>query len=190
MSDLIDIAAVSYRESANDIDGLANTEKIQIMEMFYWLECAISNVHRNQILPTNWNYITYSHMRFYTTLLHLTSGKQISSMRFLEMGCGLGTKLYIASKWLGFGTSDGVEINPTYAEIARDMLSGKGNVFCLDVRSFRDYDKYDFIYSYGEVREILAEKEIKKIVMNAMKKGAFLLTAQMNAEITLWQKTE
>jgi len=179
----------------------------QLMEMFYRLECSVSQAHRDEVQGDNWNYIPYSHLRFYKQLKEVIEnlGKRPKDLRFLEMGCGLGTKLYIAAAWCKIGTVHGLEINPAYCEIARHMITsaslppsttlrrGSRNksspsrqVFCGDVQEFDRYHEYDLIYTYGEIvgKYYSVEQKVKR----DMKPGAILLSAVLNCEMDYWEK--
>jgi hypothetical protein len=172
----INVYGISERETELDKDSGLTIEQAKLMKMFYTLECSISNAHSNDVEEGNWNYIPYSHLKFYKTLLEVTKGKDVSKLSFLEMGCGLGTKLHIASKWVGIGTVDGIEINPYYAKIAQKMVDCGGKVYNKDVLKFTKYHKYDIIYSYGEKRGAEAERPD---VTKKMKDGAIYLEAAL-----------
>lgn len=181
------IHSVPRREADHDQNG-ADVKKHKLLEMFYRLECSVSNAHMHDVQDGNWNYIPYSHLRFYKKLQELLEGRNTSTLKFLEMGCGLGTKMYIASAWCGIGIVHGIEINPHYCQIARHMLTGEcGQIFCCDVREFKNYGDYDLIYSYGEVRH--ADGKVVKIVEEQRKVGSVFIQAFCGGTMCATTKT-
>lgn len=198
MGNKIDIQMVTRRELENDQRSLERVDQAQLMEMFYRLETAVGNAHAPEVREEDWNYIPFSHLVFYQALKEAVAGKNCEQLRFLELGCGLGTKLHIAREWVGFGSVTGIEVVPIFAAIARDFVGGAGTILEIDVRQFRDYHEYDVIYSYesydppspADVREWIAS------VKEAMKPGAILLQAGFSrlsrplTTIKTWQKPE
>jgi SAM-dependent methyltransferase len=188
----INVSYIAMREADHDLLSLLTVEQSKLMEMFYRLECSVSNAHYKDVTGKNWNYVPYSHLRFYKALKELVEAKNdsnpVKDVKFLELGCGLGTKLYIASQWVGCGKVDGIEINPTYAEIARNMVAKRGTVHCMNVKEFKQYGDYDIIYTYGEVRE--DNNHTINLVKEAMKPGAILLQSFISASICQWIKGE
>lgn len=196
MSNNIDIQMVSRRELENDKLSLQTVDQAQLMELFYRLETAVGNAHAGDIKEGDWNYIPLSHLLFYRTLKEAVVGKNVADLRFLELGCGLGTKLHIARAWVGIGGVTGIEVVPAFAEIARHMLGEAGTILQMNLREFTHFHEYDVIYSYEsydppsppDVREWIEK------VKTGMKPGAILLQGAFSrasrplTSIRAWQK--
>lgn len=179
------------RELDNDKNtGLMNVNGPEILETLYHLECAISATYASKVEKNNWNYIPFSHLAFFKGLSYVTKRLGTTDLSFLELGCGLGTKLYIASKWVGIKFVAGVEVVREYVEIARNMLdSCNVDVYHSDVRDFRGYDHYDIIYTYGEVLSQNESWHLERKLKEKMKVGAVLMTSFVGG-MALWRKQE
>jgi len=92
------------------------------------------------------------------------------SPRFLDVGCGLGNKVWIAQT-LGFDAY-GLEINPKYAEIAGECV-GADRILCQDGITFPDYDAYDVIYFYNP----MPSSELETAIVTNARKGAIIYHA-------------
>lgn len=188
----IDIDCIAEHEAFADEYALKKPPSITaIMKLLYCLECAVSNHHRDEVKPYNWNYIPYSHLRFYKALKRVVKEfDENPQLKFLEMGFGLGTKLHIATRWLGLH-SEGIEINKTYVNITKELLAleislGRCKLHHCDVRDFPSYGEYDIIYSYGEVKR--EDADIIEKVKREMKPGAKLMLATYGSSIRVWTK--
>ena len=141
----------------------------------------------------DWNYIPFSHLMFYRILREAVAGKKVEDLRYVEFGCGIGTKLLIAHEWVGIGSVTGVEVVPAYCEIARHMLGDMATVLQVDVREFSDYESYDILYSYDPLRPPDLQPWLDKMKA-AMKPGAILLQGGFSREsypftkIKPWEK--
>jgi hypothetical protein len=177
MGSNIDIQMVARRELENDQRSSLNVEQAQLMEMFYRLETAVGNAHASDVKDGDWNYIPFSHLMFYRHLKEAVAGKNLEDLRYLELGCGLGTKLVIAHQWVGIGSVTGIEVVPVFATIARYMLCGAGTILEMNVRDFTDYHEYDVIYSFESYQPLSPPDVLEWIekVRGAMKPGAILL---------------
>jgi SAM-dependent methyltransferase len=175
---------------------MPGVDPVQIMEMFYRLEMAVGNAHAGAVRSGDWNYIPLSHLRFYHALKETVEGKDAATLRFLELGCGLGTKLHIAHAWVGIGNVTGIEIVPAFAEIARSMLGDAATILEVNVREFTNFHDYDIIYSFDSYNPLLPEDLMEWMdrVKTAMKPGAVLLQGRFDSSaipmtsIRTWQK--
>lgn len=168
----INVNSVAGRESDFDIhvlpvlnqfkDGLTH----ELLRIIYMLELSVANANRKKIASGDWNYIPFSHMTFYKEVMKAIGNKHPRDLKFLELGCGLGTKLYIVERWCGV-SAYGIEKIPKYAKVAKEMIGKKNRIFCQDVSDFKNFGDYDILYSYC----VLPKEDIK----NQMKSGAILL---------------
>jgi SAM-dependent methyltransferase len=196
MTSNIDIPMVTRRELENDLLSAQYVEQARIMEMLYRLETAVGNAHAGEVREGDWNYIPFSHLMFYRALKEAVRGKNAADLRYLELGCGLGTKLMIAHGWVGIGAATGIEIVPAFAAIARRMLGDAAAILETDLRTFDRYQDYDIVYSYenygppvpADVREFIQK------VKDGMKPGAVLLQGGFSratrplTTIQVWEK--
>src|SRR5690606_17323835 len=112
---------------------------------------------------------SFSVLRF---IEELRSIQQIDGVgaRFLDVGCGLGNKVWIAQV-LGFDAY-GLEINQRYVDIARDYI-GARRIICHDGTTFQDYSQYDVIYFYNPMPSM----ELETAIVSKAKKGAIIFHA-------------
>lgn len=140
----MDISGIANRELANDDCNSVSVK--EILRLLYCLEMSVANANHDQINHEEcWNYIPFSHIMFLEKLRLVKTKKS-----FLEVGCGLGVKLYLARKLCGVEDVQGIEINPLYASIASQLIDGK--IHNMDAREFTDYDQFDVIYAYSPLR--------------------------------------
>lgn len=111
----------------------------------------------------------------YSVLSFITKLRSLLSMcgrgaRFLDVGCGLGNKVWIAQA-IGFDAY-GLEINQEYAEIAAQCV-GADRVFRQDGLTFPHYDHFDVIYFYNP----MPSHELEAAIVANAKKGAIIYHA-------------
>lgn len=105
--------------------------------------------------------------------------------KFLDAGCGLGTKAFLA-RHSGFD-GYGIDINPVYAEIATGVIDGCGNnnptykdsVEVCNILEYQKYGEFDCIYWYTPMwdndmmcafqNRILAQITRPTVIMPAIK---------------------
>jgi len=75
--------------------------------------------------------------------------------RFLDVGCGGGTKVYLASRY--FEACDGLDLDPGYADAARRTLQRLDAFGCSafqeNALQFDGYGDYDVIYFFRPMRD-------------------------------------
>ena len=90
--------------------------------------------------------------------------------RFLEVGCGIGTKMALAES-VGFN-AHGIEILPDLvAEALREGL----NVVEADARFWRGYADFDTVYVNHPLLDQTAEQEFERELHRVMKPGSVLV---------------
>lgn len=70
----------------------------------------------------------------------------IPNGRFLDVGCGIGTKLLLAH-YLGWADVTGVELRPEYAGPARRLMP-EATIVEADAFGWDGYNEFDVVYSY------------------------------------------
>jgi SAM-dependent methyltransferase len=101
-------------------------------------------------------------------------------IKFLDAGCGMGNILLIAEA-LNWQPS-GVEIDPKYVKIARDVLGSRdsyfpkrANVHMGDLLKYTGYRKFDVIYYWSPMYDHDMLKRFTERLGNMMKIGAIVL---------------
>jgi SAM-dependent methyltransferase len=96
---------------------------------------------------------------------------EMTSPSFLDVGCGPGTKMLLASHFYGLDAS-GIEISPEMAKEAEKH----GAVFWGDALQAAPgaYTGTDLIWLYRPFRDQLLEEQLEARVMDEMKPGAIL----------------
>lgn len=107
----------------------------------------------------------------------LTVLQRAGSARFLDVGCGGGTKVYAARRYVG--AADGLEYDPDYVRAARATMAALGaadsEIIHADALSFDGYDRYDLIYFYRPLREDDLIERLEQQIVNTARRGTLLL---------------
>jgi SAM-dependent methyltransferase len=97
--------------------------------------------------------------------------------RFLEIGCGPGSKMIRARDTYGLDVT-GIEIVPEYAaEAGRHGL----DVRLGDALDFADYGGFDLIWLYRPFRDPDAQAALEKTIWDQMAPGALVICAGLEA---------
>lgn len=183
---------ISNREAELDIANPIPHKNI--MEMFYRLELAVSNTFEPK--SGNWNYIPFSHGCFYYEIQKHVNRET----KYLEVGCGIGTKLHIVHNILGVQDVTGLEISPELARIARAWFgyfpkedgfskqywAESVKILDGDAMEFAEYGNYDVIYAYAPQRN---SYPLYNRIIEQMKPGAKLLRAYFSSDkLNVYQK--
>lgn len=92
------------------------------------------------------------------------------SQKFIDIGCGIGTKVLLAQSLFD---ACGFDIVSEHLDIAR--MLGCRNVFQDDARTYRDYAQYDFIFFYAPFfGDSELERTFEETVHYLMKPGAII----------------
>lgn len=97
--------------------------------------------------------------------------------RFLEVGCGPGTKMLLARELFGLDVH-GFDRVPEYVDAAQEHSL---DVFLQDALTYRDYGKFDIVFLNRPCRDAVLERELERKVWQQMRRGAVLLL--MNTEM-------
>lgn len=116
-----------------------------------------------------WNYIPYDSENFLKVLSYVLK-KHPKIKSFLDVGCGAGDKVAIASKLVK--KSCGIEYQQVYADYAKE--SGL-DVECCNAFKYNGYGNFDIIYMYHPIMDDLLYKKLVKRILNHMKPGAILI---------------
>jgi SAM-dependent methyltransferase len=98
--------------------------------------------------------------------------------RFLEVGCGPGSKLMLAETLFGLDGL-GIEIDPDMTNQAVQMGV---KALCADALYYRRYHQADIIWLYRPFRDAEAEAELEMKIRAKMKPGAVLVGAALELD--------
>jgi protein-L-isoaspartate O-methyltransferase len=114
-----------------------------------------------------------------TEVVAITDG-----VKFLEVGCGIGTKSMIARELFGLITS-GIEYSGYLADEA--LKKARGPVWVGDALDYPyGYDKHDIIWLYRPFRDEALEDQLEQKIYTEMKSGAILAGAALQNPPQHW----
>lgn len=105
------------------------------------------------------------------------AGREYTSLKFLDVGCGVGEKVFTADKVFGFD-SYGLELREPLVNSARKLLDG--HLFNVDKRIIQgnaitfNYKNFDVIYFYCPIADAQLEIELEKQIAKTAKVGAIV----------------
>jgi len=139
-----------------------------LFKLYYSLEFALGQ----EFADANDRYYpnaSFSVLRFITKIRSILRmcGR---GARFLDVGCGLGNKVWIAQA-IGFDAY-GLEINQKYAKIAAQCV-GTNRILLQDGITFPHYGHYDVIYFYNP----MPAHDLEAAIVTNAKKGAIIYHA-------------
>ena len=105
-------------------------------------------------------------------------GVDESAPKFLEVGCGPGTKLVVAEKVFGLDAG-GFDYNPDYVRDANELLQSKGcqgGAFIADARTVTTpYSLADVIWLNRPFVHLEMTRRLEETVLNRMHPGAYII---------------
>jgi SAM-dependent methyltransferase len=143
-------------------------ERAIFSRLYYSLEFAVGQVLSDSDTRYYPN-ASFSVLRFITKLRRIQRLCGVGA-KFLDVGCGLGSKVWIAQE-LGFDAY-GIEINKQYAEIAEEFV-GPHRIICQDGVLYPDYDQYDVVYFFNP----MPTSELEAAILKGAKQGAIIYHA-------------
>jgi SAM-dependent methyltransferase len=102
-------------------------------------------------------------------------GPRATDISFVEAGCGIGTKLYLA-KHKYFMTEYGYEINPEYIEKCHE-LGVQAELRDLSEDPQPIWGAYDIVYTCRPFKNDIFEQKWERSVQEAMRPGAVLIAS-------------
>lgn len=98
--------------------------------------------------------------------------------RFLEVGCGIGTKLMIASR-MGLDVA-GIENREQYVAVAKHLCP-EAAIELADARWYGGYRGFDIVYSYLPLHDPAAELAYEARLMSEMRPGSVLIAPMIRS---------
>jgi SAM-dependent methyltransferase len=118
-------------------------------------------------------YLPYQLSDFIAVLAEATA--QAEGNRFIDIGCGPGVKMAVASLLFGY-KCDGIEYNPDMAFRAGQIDVGDETDIWIDdaLTSGINYGEYDVLWLYRPFRDASQEQQLEERIHSEMKEGAIL----------------
>ena len=91
---------------------------------------------------------------------------------FLDVGCGIGDKCLIAEKIFGLEVT-GIEIDSKLVEIAKKYFINQ--VIEIDAMNFKDYNKFDIIYTYTPYQDDKKQKLLVDLISSKKREDAIFI---------------
>lgn len=114
-------------------------------------------------------------------------GRCAPGRRFLEVGCGIGTKMIIATK-LGYEVH-GIEVREQYAAVAKHLCP-EAKVEIADARAYDDYRSYDVVFSYRPLRSDAGMAAFDQWLTDRMRPDAVLFAPYRSLRGLGWRFAE
>lgn len=123
----------------------------------------------------------------------------IKETRFIDIGCGIGTKLLVASTNCRHVT--GIEISPSYVTTAKALIRAHCSRTCnaltecgrfdvIEEDAFKhDYKPYHILYFYCPLLDYPKECLLEQYIVESAKKGALFLPNNPQNQ-NLWQSKQ
>lgn len=106
-----------------------------------------------------------------------------SGQQFVDVGCGIGTKMLAAKEHLYCRVS-GIENHKPYATIAKKLVYNS-NIIIQDALTV-DYSSFDIIYFYCPLQDIKKQKTLEERIIDTAKSGAYILANIKRGSIDIW----
>lgn len=115
----------------------------------------------------------------FVTVLRAVKGMLAGQPRFLDVGCGIGTKVALADQF-GFDAY-GIEYNPRYVKDLHRLFGRdahmKKSVWVGDALQYGKYADFDVIYFYCPMSDWRKQVELEKYICTQAKDGTLFIEA-------------
>jgi len=153
-----------------------------VLGAMHWLEKSVGEVLSKKLDEEYYNNISFSYAFFMDGLQHIIKHFD-RQPKFLDVGCGLGTKCFLAG-CLGY-VPTGLDCNPNYLKVVKQMGKGLNGGFQpikmieADGITFDHYDEYDVIYWYLPIRDPAMMIKLSDAIFEGAKPGTVLFPASL-----------
>lgn len=102
--------------------------------------------------------------------------EKLEEIKFLDVGCGVGQKVFLAEKLFGM-YAHGIELRKPIAEAAKKITYSyrETKIFEETALTFKDYDKYDIIYFYQPIADFELSKKMELLIAEKAKSGCIVI---------------
>jgi hypothetical protein len=125
------------------------------------------------------NYIPLNPIMFVAGLRQAEQILGPQERRFLDVGCGIGSKLHLARQlgWQVFG----LEIRQDYLEVARKLVPG-AMLAQSDAGRYADFAAHDLVYAYRPYQDDTACIGLEQVLCRELRPGALLWLPDQRSE--------
>ena len=96
-------------------------------------------------------------------------------VRFLDLGCGIGTSLLIAAALDSRIDPWGVDIVPEYCRVASILFGERGHIIQADIRRWdHEFSQYDFIFVFRPLIDYAETRALEDRLQTRMRSGSVL----------------
>jgi hypothetical protein len=103
--------------------------------------------------------------------------------RFLDVGCGIGTKVFLSRYVDDIDMCHGLEYDEAYLPLAR-QLCGNDRIIHADGTEWTGYDAFDIIYMYVPIKDSKLQKALQAQVIKYAKPGTVIVMARCQDDST------
>lgn len=98
------------------------------------------------------------------------------TVRFIDLGCGIGTNLLIAAALDSRVDPYGVEIVPEYCRVASILFGDRGHITQADIRRWdHEFGGYDFVFANHPLVEYAETRAMEDRIQTRMRSGSVFL---------------
>ncbi|MGA2412738.1 MAG: class I SAM-dependent methyltransferase [Candidatus Binataceae bacterium] len=163
---------------------------LNLLNELIGIEASYTNTNENDV---QFGYRPYPLGTFGSLLMTARANVQQGNWarpRFLEVGCGPGTKLVLANKVFGLEVS-GFDVDAQYIKDAADLLVSQTlidfQVRVDDAEDFDDYGLFDIVFLNRPLRDYDRQLQLEQHVMSRMGNGAVLILANSLTHPPYWK---
>ena len=149
---------------------------------------------RVQVTPEYYDYVALPENEFFAgmdvvTKYILDTQHCFNSPTFLDVGCGMGTKMFLAQR-LGYSVH-GIDIHQEYLDSARTLVNGSYPELC-NAFDYEYYDQFDVVYAYHPCIFHKLQHSLNELIASKMRPGALFFLAgtkldtHKNVEDQVW----
>ena len=141
-----------------------------------------------------YKYIPFSPSEFCNQMSLVNGYLGHDSVRFVDVGCGIGTKVVLGCLCLknySKGESfNGIEITPEYCEVAERLLERNtipGTIYNQDALK-TNYSPWNVIYFYSPLSNVELEKRLEARILKTALPGTVIVGNLRKTDNRVWEK--
>lgn len=112
---------------------------------------------------------------FFEKYMRLALNCKPKAKTFIDVGCGIGDKPYLARKFFNLDAS-GIEYNKKTYQIAREKVSNYVNLINADAFT-HDYSLYDIIYMFMPIQLEARMRQLWQHILQSARPGTLMIEA-------------
>lgn len=143
-----------------------------------------------------YNYIPLPPYAFVQQLEAVSTYFKDTTPLFVDVGCGIGSKLILAANILRCDGRQvfGIEIDRRYVEVARKLMLNDWNLrkdFPTIIQGDalkQDYSEYDIIYFYCPLSDPRKQMKLEQLILTTSKVGTFIIANNKQGPTEWWSE--